>query len=37
MNAYQSEKNMISRSLKKIDEFKRDMRYYEMDLDERQK
>jgi hypothetical protein len=36
LNAYQSEKNMISRSLSKIDDFKKDMRYYEMELSERE-
>ena len=36
LNAYQSEKNMISRSVNKIDEFKKDMRYFEMELGERE-
>lgn len=36
LNAYQSEKNMISRSLQKIDDFKKDMKYFEMELNERQ-
>ena len=36
-NAFQSEKNMISRSLHKIDEFKKDVRFYEHELNEREK
>lgn len=35
LNAYQAEKNSIGRSLQKIDEFKRDLKYYEQELDER--
>lgn len=29
LNAFQSEKNMISRSLQKVDDFKKDIKYYE--------
>ncbi len=36
INAYQSEKNMISRSIQKIDEFKKDIKYYEQELQERE-
>jgi hypothetical protein len=32
LNAYQSEKNMITRSLQKIDDFKKDIKYYEQEL-----
>lgn len=32
LNAYQSEKNMISRSLQKIEDFKKDVKYFEMEL-----
>lgn len=35
MNAYATEKHIISKSLHKIDEFKKDLRFYEMELDER--
>jgi hypothetical protein len=35
LNAYQSEKNSISRSLERIGDFKKDMRYYELELKER--
>lgn len=37
LNAYQSEKNMISRSLQKVDDFKKDIKYYELELNEREK
>ena len=36
LNAYQSEKSMISRSLEKIQEFRKDHRYYQMELKERE-
>lgn len=36
LNAYQSEKNMISRSLDKINTFKQDQTYYEQELKERE-
>jgi hypothetical protein len=36
LNAYQTEKNMISRSLEKVQEFRKDHRYYEMELKERE-
>ena len=36
LNAYQSEKNMITRSLQKIDDFKKDIKYYEQELQERE-
>lgn len=36
LNAYQSEKTMISRSLEKIQEFRKDQRYYQMELKERE-
>ena len=37
VNAYQSEKNQISRSLEKISDFKKECRYYEEELKEREK
>lgn len=36
LNAYQSEKNMISKSLERISDFKKDTEYFEMDLQERE-
>lgn len=36
LNAYQSEKNMISKSLERISDFKKDLRYYEHELKERE-
>ena len=36
LNAYQSEKNMISRSLERVSDFKKDMKYYESELQERE-
>lgn len=36
LNAYQSEKNQISRSLERIGGFKKDMRYWESELKERE-
>ena len=37
LNAFQSEKNMISRSLQKVDDFKKDIKYYEHELNDREK
>lgn len=37
LNAYQSEKNMIGRSKQKMDDFKKDIKYYEQELNEREK
>jgi hypothetical protein len=36
LNAYQSEKNLISRSLERISDFKKDLRYYESELKDRE-
>lgn len=36
LNTYQTEKNMIGRSLEKIQEFRNDHRYYDMELKERE-
>jgi hypothetical protein len=36
LNAYQAEKTMISRSLEKISEFRKDHRYYRDELKERE-
>jgi predicted transcriptional regulator len=36
IHAYQSEKNMVTRSLEKIDEFRKDIKYYEQELTERE-
>ena len=35
LNAFSGEKSMISRSLQKIDDFKKDLRYYQEELTER--
>ena len=36
MNAYQSEKNQISRSLERIHGFKKDIKYLESEIKERE-
>lgn len=35
-NAYQSEKNMISKSLEKIDDLRKDYHYYQSELKDRE-
>jgi len=37
LNAYQAEKNMITRSLEKIENFQLDIKYYEQELLDREK